>query len=169
LNLNRIKTLGKSCYLISSILMFAVPSFYVLLHFFNGHDLLEFRIGSLQQYYSDTQNTLPLFWAGIPKIALLTLNLYWLRRLFHLYSQGAILSKATIECYVWLVWMGVVNFILNLLTSLAGSFWIYLHGGDFALVIPVDFGYLLLIAALVIIIYTLRYGLELEQENQEFI
>ena len=99
-----------------------------------------------------------------PFIAAGVLGIYWLQRLFAVYQRGEFFGRASMNCYLWLLWLKGGSYLYGLmLPVLLGS----LSGRNGE--IFVDIGDLLTLILLMVILHLLKAAQDIDAENREFV
>ena len=105
----------------------------------------------------------------VPSFLIFFFAIYWLQKLLAYFQQGLFFGTQSIDCYIWLVWLKLCGFFVDLLERLAIAFYHESLYGDTSLEISLHFGSIITILLMLVIVYLLKAATEIEAENKEFI
>ncbi|QLE87130.1 DUF2975 domain-containing protein [Shewanella sp. Scap07] len=136
---------------------------------FNG----ELRLGSsaLSEalWQDDRASHSVLLMMVLPQFVTMLLGVYWLQKLLAYYQQGLFFATEPMRCYLWLIWLKVADFFLDIGRNIAvGNY----HSQFFEtteIELPIDFGNITTLLLMLVIVYLLKAAKEIEAENKEFI
>ena len=97
------------------------------------------------------------------------LSVYWLQKLLGYYQQGQFFGPDSMHCYLWLVWLKLISFILSIGDTLWVGYYARHFKNDVNIELTVDFNQITTILLMLVIIYLLKAAKEIEAENKEFI
>ncbi|WP_232775167.1 MULTISPECIES: DUF2975 domain-containing protein [unclassified Shewanella] len=104
-----------------------------------------------------------------PLFIMFLVGVYWLQKLLGFYHQGHFFGHNAMRCYLWLIWIKLADFALEIVQHLLTG---YYHKSFFDkthIELPLDFGNITTILLMLIIVYLLKAAREIEAENKEFI
>jgi hypothetical protein len=105
----------------------------------------------------------------IPLFLTLLIGVYWLQKLLSYYQQGLFFGRESMHCYLWLIWLKVFDFVLEMVQPLVTGFYHRSIFKESSIELPIDFGDFTTILLMLIIVYLLKAAKEIEEENREFI
>lgn len=172
MNKNR-ETLIKISAFFRWMILFAAAVVLVYLgHSYLVHD--DIRFGANNDLFSDLwlspKASRPVLLLILsPLFITFLLGVYWLQRLLACYQKGLFFSGESMHCYLWLVWLKVAAFVIEMCQTLGiGRY----HNSLFEntrIDLAVDFGNITTILLMLLIVYLLKAARDLEAENQEFV
>ena len=104
----------------------------------------------------------------LPVAAFFVLGLYWLQRLFAAYAAGSFFTDETMRCYLWLVWLKVINFVYHLVLPVLAR----LLGDPEARIdaeVVIDAGAIAELMVLLLIVHILKEAQRIKEENKGFV
>ncbi|WP_394203902.1 DUF2975 domain-containing protein [Shewanella waksmanii] len=133
----------------------------------------ELRLGSTPLtealWHDERASHTVLLMMVLPQFITMLLGVFWLQRLLGYYQQGLFFTAESMRCYLWLIWLKVADFGLDIVRHLAvGNY----HSQFFTsteIELPIDFGNLTTLLLMLVIVYLLKAAKEIEAENKEFI
>lgn len=148
---------------------FAMLLFLSYEYIING----ELRRASSLYFYQLWENTEAnktiLLGLQLPRLITLFIGLYWLQRLLSYFQLGHFFGSDAMNCYLWLIWLKVIDMILKVFQELATSIYHSQYFDDTRISIDLDIGNITTILIMFLIVYLLKAAREIEAENKEFI
>ena len=105
----------------------------------------------------------------LPSFLLLLLGVYWLQRLLGYYQQGLFFGDKAMQCYLWLVWLKVVHFVVAIVETLGVGYYHRSLYGATRIEVNLDFSNITTLLLMLVIVYLLKAAKEIDAENKEFI
>ncbi|WP_335669714.1 DUF2975 domain-containing protein [Paraglaciecola polaris] len=153
------------------VLIASAMMFFFLLYEYVVND--EFHRASSTLFYelwlNDSADRSVLLALQFPRLVTLFTGLYWLQRLMGHFQIGEFFGDEAMRCYLWLIWLKVIDMGLKIVQELATAFY---HEQFFELTrfeVDIDFNNLSTLMMMLLIVYLLKAAREIEAENKEFI
>ncbi|MBQ4852743.1 DUF2975 domain-containing protein [Pseudoalteromonas sp. MMG012] len=105
----------------------------------------------------------------LPLLLSFLLGVYWLQKLLSHYQQGQFFGPDSMHCYLWLVWLKLASFILDIIDTLLIGNYARHFQDTVSIELTVDFNEITTILLMLVIVYLLKAAKEIEAENKEFI
>lgn len=123
----------------------------------------------LQAWHDERASQGILLAIQIPLFLTLFIGVYWLQKLLSYYQQGHFFGRESMQCYLWLIWIKVFDFVLEIAQILVTGFYHRSIFKESSIELPIDFGDFTTILLMLIIVYLLKAAKEIEEENREFV
>lgn len=105
----------------------------------------------------------------LPRLITLFLGLYWLQRLLGDFQLGKFFGNEAIRCYLWLIWLKVIDMILKIFQELGTAIYHNQFFEHTRISVDLDVGNITTILLMLLIVYLLKAARQIEAENKEFI
>ena len=132
------------------------------IRFATGHLFLEL-------WYDERASKGILLAIQAPLLITLFIGVYWLQKLLSYYQQGQFFGPEAMHCYLWLIWIKVFDFVLDIAQVLVTGYYHRAIYQQTSIELPIDFGDITTILLMLIIVYLLKAAKEIEAENREFV
>jgi len=104
-----------------------------------------------------------------PMFIMLFVGVYWLQKLLSHYQQGQFFGHEAMRCYLWLLWIKVLDFGLEIILHLGTGYYHKQFFEHTSIELTIDFGDITTILLMLLIVYLLKAAKDIEAENREFI
>ncbi|NRD75816.1 DUF2975 domain-containing protein [Shewanella sp. VB17] len=104
-----------------------------------------------------------------PLFITLLIGVYWLQKLLGYYQQGHFFGSESMSCYLWLIWIKVFDFVIEIIQQLVTGYYHQTFFEHTNIELTIDFGKITTVLLMLIIAYLLKAAKEIEAENKEFI
>lgn len=123
----------------------------------------------LDLWHHDGASRAVLMAIQAPLLITLFVGIYWLQRLLSHFQQGQFFGNEAMRCYLWLIWLKVLDIVLEIVQHLATGYYHKQFFEHTSIELGLEFGNITTLLLMLLIVYLLKAAKEIEAENKEFI
>ena len=134
------------------------------------HDILSLSKDELfHELWNSSQANRGILFATQLHFLVSLVGIYWLQRLLQHFQQGKFFDDETFRCYLWLIWIKIINMLFDIVQQTVVGLYHRQIFKNTTIELTIDFGNMITLLLMLLIVYLLKAAKEIEAENKEFI